>query len=453
MSVYISNHKHDIFISYADVDNQSFGQEFGWITTLINNLTILLGKKLGRADIFSLLMGTELFGYDEITPQVIEHINNSATLIVILSPAYLASKWCLSELATFLANQNPDSGRIFVVEHDQAERPQSLQDLLGYKFWSTDDNGKPYILGIPKPNPEQFEYYQILDDLARQLTDKLKSLKSKPLPTSQTTVFLAEVTDDLIEQRTTIKRFLEQQNIRVLPNKLYSFSNLQTSLDNDLTKSDLFIQLLSDKAGNNYPLFQYERVQLTNLPILQWCDPSLKNLTIVTDDNHRKLLETGTIIATGLVEFQTHILNKLKPSIPIFEKDSDILVFINAAPEDMLLAHQIKDILDKNGIGYTLPMDILETTKSSEIRYYLEQNLLTCDAIIVLYENTPSIWVNEQLLYCQRIKRRREQPFKIIAIYKNPANPPLNVKLSNMQILECTTIDTCLPRFLQVIQT
>lgn len=119
-------------------------------------------------------MGTELFGYDEITPQVIEHINNPATLIVILSPAYLASKWCLSELATFLANQNPDSGR----EHDQAERPQSLQDLLGYKFWSTDDNDRPYILCIPKPNPEQFEYYQILDCLARQLTDKLKSLKS-----------------------------------------------------------------------------------------------------------------------------------------------------------------------------------------------------------------------------------------------------------------------------------
>ncbi|MDM8564384.1 toll/interleukin-1 receptor domain-containing protein [Candidatus Halobeggiatoa sp. HSG11] len=455
MSVYIPNHKHDIFISYADADNQPFGQEPGWITTFIHNLTILLGKKLGRIDIFSLLMGTELIGYDEITPQVADQVSNSVTLVLILSPAYLASNWCLSELNTFLTKQKPSSGRIFIVEHDQAERPQELQDLLGYKFWATDDTGRPYILGIPKPNPEQFEYYQKLDDLARQLADKLKNLKSQPTTTTipKTTVFLAEVTDDLIEQRTTIKRFLEQQNINVLPNKLHSFSNIQTSLDNDLKQTDLFVQLLSDKAGNGYPLFQYERGQLNDLPILQWRDPNLKDLTIIKDNNHRTLLETDTIIATGLIEFQTHILNQLKPSEILVKKDSDILVFVNAAPEDMSLTHKITNLLDENEIGYTLPINVSEITKSSEIRHYLEQNLLTCDVVILLYEQSSPIWVNEQLLYCQRIKRRREQPFKTIAVYKKSANPPLNVKLSNMQLLECATVDICLSRFLQVIQT
>jgi len=57
MPVYVPNYQHDIFVSYAHVDNEPFaGAEKGWVTTLISNLKNELGRQLGRADAYSLWM-------------------------------------------------------------------------------------------------------------------------------------------------------------------------------------------------------------------------------------------------------------------------------------------------------------------------------------------------------------------------------------------------------------
>jgi hypothetical protein len=477
MPVYVPNCKHDIFVSYAHVDDEPLaGADKGWVTTLINGLKILLGKKLGRSDAFSLWMDHELRGHTALTPNVIEQLEGSATLVLILSPGYLASQCCHLELNAFLAKVGANSGRVFVVEHEkveQVERPAELSDLLGYQFWVSDDAGHARTLAIPKPNPEEVEYYQKLDDLARQLTDQLKELKEQAkatpvaafLPTNTTsettltpTIFLAEVSSDLEERRQEVKRYLDQQGVRILPDKAYSFATIQQSLDQDLSECRLFVQLLSDKTGNGYPQFQYERAIAANLPVLQWRDPAL-DLTAVTDDAHRALLSLSTVAATDQIEFQAYIIKQLKPKDdrkyePI---DEDVFVFINAAPEDMPLAHQIKDILEARGVGYSLPLELSVTTKPAEIRQYLEQNLLSCDAVIVLYDSTSVVWVNEQILYCRRMQRRREQPLKIIAVYNTPAThkPALNMKLPNMQILDCPSpqVETCLPLLFRYLQT
>ncbi|BAP55170.1 extracellular ligand-binding receptor [Thioploca ingrica] len=495
---YVPNCKHDIFVSYARVDDEPFaGADKGWVTTLITGLKILLGKKLGSPELFSLWMDHELRGNTPTTPHICKQLETSALFVLILSPAYEVSQWCQFELNTLLAIAGKDSGRIFVVEHDIVEeRSPDLSDLLGYKFWVRNEFGQPRILAIPKPNPEEFEYYQKLDDLARQLVEKLKELKQEaqaklattptlpsdyadliaatttlttrlpadeadPTPTitspPTTTVFLAKVSENLEKHRQEVKGYLEQQGVRILPTKEYAFATLQQSLDQDLKECQLFVQLLNDNSGGfiNYPLFQYQRAQAASLPILQWRDPRL-NLTTVTDSVQRTLLEASTVMAVHLFEFQTYIIKYLTPApveIPKPTTAGDILVFINAAPEDMTLAHRIKDILDAHGIGYSLPLEISTSTKAAEIRNYLEQNLLYCDSIIVLYDNTSAVWVNEQLLYCRRMQRLRDQPLKIIAVYSTPSpnKPPLNIKLPNMQILNCpaTQVESCLPLFLQ----
>lgn len=475
MPVYVPNCKHDIFVSYAHVDDEPLaGADKGWVTTLINGLKIILGQKLGRSDAFSLWMDYELRGHTALTPNVIEQLEGSATLVLILSPGYLASQWCHLELNAFLAKVGSNSGRVFVVEHEQVERPAELSDLLGYKFWVSDDAGHPRTLAIPKPNPEEVEYYQRLYDLARQLTDQLKELKEQakatPVavssPTNSTsattltpTIFLAEVSSDLEERRQEVKRYLDQQGVRILPDKAYSFATIQQFLDQDLSECRLFVQLLSDKTGNGYPQFQYERAIAANLPILQWRDPAL-DLAAVTDDAHRALLSLSTVVATDHIEFQAYIIKQLKQQLKPKEDepiDEDVFVFVNAAPEDMPLAHQIKDILEARGVGYSLPLDLSVTTKPAEIRQYLEQNLLSCDAVIVLYDSTSVVWVNEQILYCRRMQRRREQPLKFIAVYNTPAThkPALNMKLPNMHILDCPSpqVETCLPLLFRYLQT
>jgi len=290
------------------------------------------------------------------------------------------------------------------------ERPEPLKDLLGYQFWVSNDTDNPRTLAIPKPHPEEFEYYQRLDDLARQLTDKLKELKkqAKPVTTpvpknnivATPRIFLATVTEDLEERRTEIIRYFDQQGIQFLPKKTYSIDKFQQTLDQDLNECRLFVQLLSEQFPPffNYPLLQYQRALAANCPILQWRAPNL-NISAVSNVEHQNLLEASTVIATGFNEFQTIILKHLKSEEEVKFETDDNLVFINATQEDMALAHKIKDFLDAHGIGYSLPLDISVSTTPAEIRQNLEQNLLYCDAVIVVYDKTSIAWVNEQLLY------------------------------------------------------
>jgi len=186
MSIYVPNYQHDIFVSYAHVDNVPFaGAEKGWVTTFISNLKNELGRQLGRADAYSLWMDYELRGNEAVTPDIDQQLNNTATLVLIWSRGYLASSWCQLEMNTFLS-QPGSNGRVFVVEHDwlpRDEKPPELQDLLNYPFWLRDsDTGRIRTLGIPKPNPDREpEYYQIVNDLSRDLTDKLNQLRKEAL--------------------------------------------------------------------------------------------------------------------------------------------------------------------------------------------------------------------------------------------------------------------------------
>lgn len=178
-------YKNDIFISYAHVDNEPFpGADKGWVTTFVNGLKNELGRQLGRTDAYKLWMDYELRGNQPVTADIDNQLNSCATLVLIFSRGYLASSWCLLELNTFLAQVGNGSGRIFMVEHDLVpfeERPPEFQDLLGYPFWiKNSDTGRIRTLAIPKPNPDREpEYYQTLNELARDLTTTLNKLKSE----------------------------------------------------------------------------------------------------------------------------------------------------------------------------------------------------------------------------------------------------------------------------------
>jgi len=466
MPTYVPYYQNDIFVSYAIVDNEPLaGAHQGWVTTLVNGLKTLLKQKLGRPDAYQLWMDER--GHEAQMTEVQAQLQSSALLVLILSPAYLVSKQ--QELELFLAQASQDSGRIFVVERDYVEqRPKALQDLLGYKFWFTDErSGQPRILAVPQPKPEEIEYYQKLDDLARQMTSQLKSLKAEieavTLTRARQTqytlpIFLAEVTDDLEEHYQELQRYFDQLNIPFLPKKTHFFNqNIQAALDRELAQCQAFIQLLSDKAGKGYPQLQYERAKLSGLPIYQWRDRKL-DYENVQDKVHLNLLMGDRVIASTLVEFQTYVLEQLSQPQPELTAaiTEDNLVFINATPEDRPLAEDIVSWLGQyDTIGYSLPLDITVTTQPEEIRANLEHNLLSCDAIIVVYAQASVVWVTEQLLYCRRLQGRREQPLKVIVVYDKPTvtQTPLTLKLPHMHILTCPEPQSCLPQFIQLLNS
>jgi hypothetical protein len=488
---FVPGYTHDIFVSYAQVDDLTDREdEEGWVTTLIRRLMIRLAQLLGRQDNFSLWFDHQLAHHVNITPEIMGTLEKTATLVVILSPGYLESPWCGRERQTFLrmvqARQGDDA-RVFLVEREKVElehRPAEFGDLLGYRFWVQDRIGqRPRILGMSRSNPEGV-YYDVLNDLAGELSEKLKQLRgpappgSKPSTITTTTmtvtatappppnppppepggddpltVYLAEATDDLDPRRTKLIRSLQQRNLRVIPDAWYprDAEAFCQAVESGLREADLFVQLLSAAPGRKppgleegYVGFQYRRAQEMGLPILQWRSPALDVPSVereVEDEPHRALLLGVSVQAVDIEDFGREIIEQTERA----EKERqggpspDAFVFVNVDldRDDPETTAALCRYFEQHGIEYALP---IQSGEAEEIREDREANLLKCDGMIVVYGRVSSLWVRRQLRDFRELALSRKKKARALAIYHGPPPPkdPLSIFLRDMMTIDCT---------------
>ena len=95
---YVPDYDHDVFVSYARLDDQG---ESAWVTNLVRHLDTELKQRLGTKDL-RIWIDHSLDGNRPLTPEIMQAIRRSATLIVIVSPSYIASEWCGEERNAFL---------------------------------------------------------------------------------------------------------------------------------------------------------------------------------------------------------------------------------------------------------------------------------------------------------------------------------------------------------------
>ena len=305
-------------------------------------------------------------------------------------------------------------GRVFVVEKqvldEEQSRPAELDDLKKYHFWYRDEHDQVRTLSLREPEPHTTTYTRLVEDLATDISRQLKAraAAAPPPAESKATVFLAEVTDDLDPRREQVRRYLEQAQLRVLPAQRYLEGQaFRDALEQALGQSTLFIQLLSEYPGRRPPdipqgyiRLQLERAQALKLPILQWHDPTLK-LEQVESQEQRELLEAVSVYAEPLESFKQRIVQQAlppPPSPPTVHAGAPV-VFINTERRDRTLAETIRDQVDAR-LFATLP--ISEGT-AAEVREDLEQKLVDCDALILVYGQITLAWVDKQLLYCNRL--------------------------------------------------
>ena len=117
---YAKNYSCDLFVSYAHVDNEPiYPAERGWVSVLVDNLNRFLAKQLGRREILSHWFDQHsLDGNSAIDGKIPSQAGDSALFLAILSPGYMASRFCRRELDAFAeAHGRGLGGRLFVVEH------------------------------------------------------------------------------------------------------------------------------------------------------------------------------------------------------------------------------------------------------------------------------------------------------------------------------------------------
>src|SRR5690242_14138767 len=114
---YVPGFKHDIFVSYASVDNEADAQKVRWVSHFRDDLEIALRQRLGQ-DIKIFFDAADLHAYHQLE-QLIDDAGNSAIFLALLSPSYVERKWPLAELKAFAAAGARTAGeanRIVTVE-------------------------------------------------------------------------------------------------------------------------------------------------------------------------------------------------------------------------------------------------------------------------------------------------------------------------------------------------
>ncbi|CAG1770837.1 hypothetical protein BAC3_01360 [uncultured bacterium] len=173
-----------------------------------------------------------------------------------------------------------------------------------------------------------------------------------------------------------------------------------------------------------------------------------------------KANQVAELVAKKLQELQTQYQYQQRlqhqrqtQSLAKPTKNIDAFIFLHSAPEDLDLTADIVPLLDENGIDYVLPLKRTIETTPTDIRQDIENNILNCDAVLILYEHTTHVWIREQLGNCRRLQRKRENPLKIIAVYKHPDKPEPDLKLDNLHIYCCeaSRISEFLSEFMEAL--
>jgi hypothetical protein len=332
---------NDVFISYTHIDNKPLGEsQKGWIAMLAEALDTRLSQLLGENP--RIWRDRKLDGNDRFDQEIIDQLMHAAVLVSVLSPRYLNSEWCQRELNTFYEGARESGGlyidnksRIFKVQKTPTERePEETRNLLGYPFYKEDpETGRCREFNRAFGQDLELEFWRALDDLAQDIKQLLEMLRTgRSIEPTGATVYLAETTSDLREERDQLRRELEAHGHRVLPDRRLPVAGdeLEAAIAHDLEVSELSIHPIGAVYGLVPEARQQSLLEIQNalatrfskvgkLSRLVWIPPDLQLsdgkqkafIDALNDDP--ELSSNDSVLETTLEELKTVIRDKLQP--------------------------------------------------------------------------------------------------------------------------------------------
>jgi hypothetical protein len=466
--------ENDIFVSYAHIDDQALveGQK-GWVSSFHRVLEIRLGQLLGRHA--SIWRDPKLQGNDIFADRLVDRLPRVAILASIVSPRYLKSDWCMRELREFWKASATTGGirignktRVFKIVKTPVPLEQQIpefQDVLGYEFYTVDpDSGRARELSQTGDPESQQLYWAKLDDLAHDMAELLEAIEEKgsgaesapAAPASErTTVYLAETTYDLREQRDAVRRELQGYDAVVLPDRPLPLvgPECEEMVREQLARASLSIHLI----GRNYGLvpegetrstvvlqndLAIERSATGEFGRLIWLPEDLES----EDERQVRFIDTlqtdariqagADILQTALGDFKSAIHRRLKPPEPPKEKDEPAPVleaplFDESPLKRIYLIFDQRDGEEPNVVtdylfdqGFEVILPVFEGDEA-QVRRDHEENLSTCDGVLVFYGAGNELWLRAKLREIQKSAAfGRKKPITAKAVLLGPPDGP-----------------------------
>jgi len=437
----------DAFISYAHLDNQELVEgRKGWVANLHRALEIRVGQLLGKTP--HIWRDPKLQGNDFFAETLVDRLARVAVLIAVVSPRYIRSEWTRKELEAFWKAAETQGGvrfadkaRIFKVLKTPvpvANQQPELQGLLGYEFFRVDpETGKVRELDEVFGVEAQREFWLKLDDLAHELCALLERIEiaeggPPPAPVERGTVFLAETTSDLREQRETIRRDLQHQGYTVLPAAPFPYvaPEYRAAVRADLARSQMSLHLLGRgyslvPEGGSASLIEIqnelaiERATEGGFSRLLWIPQGLE----VQDERQQKILdqirsdprmeEGADLLETPLEDFRTLVQERLEapsapsPAVPAPAAGA-VPATSGACAPTVYLVYDQRDAAAAAAWADTLfecNVEVLHPVfqgDEAEVREYHEENLRSCDGVVIFVGAATEVWLRRKMRELQK---------------------------------------------------
>lgn len=425
----ISAFEHDIFISYAHIDNEPLDKGLtGWVETLHERLRVRLAQLLGEEA--RIWRDRKLQGNDIFADTLVDRIARSAILVSVLSPRYVKSEWCLKELDEFSRGAEMNAGlrvgdklRVFKVVKTHislAQHPALLQGALGYEFYEYDqERNRAHEFNSEVVPARDIRYWEKLDDLAYDIKQLIETLRGNSEPSgsqashSAATIYLAETSSDLTEQRDTIKRDLLLRGYEVLPDKALPLigAAFEQEVGDYLSRSNLAVHLIGERygiipEGESRSVIELQHDLAASrgegLRRIIWMPVGLEAQGELQQKFVNKLRmglssqKTTDLLETKLEDLKTCIHEELNSHArtesiaPAPANGLTASVYLMCDKQDIDAVRPIEDYLFDQGVDVTLPAT--EGDENQIIQDH-KDNLLMCDAAMIYYGCANEIWL------------------------------------------------------------
>jgi TIR domain len=494
---YVKEFQYDVFISYAHADNSADAADKYWVLEFKKQLHAELKQRLGGSDDLTIFFDT-VSPLNQQLDKFTNAASNSAIFLAVASPSYAAREWTIKELNAFTETK-PDLQRLFVAEclplGKGKSYPAPLQDHRRLHFWESDSENSTEMRLSPVHDAAEFGKH--IHQLAKQIQQQLELLAGQQPPvTKEITVanvktYVPNFSHDvLISYAAEDKNWTEalcdclHKQLKQELNTADGFKMTLATNISDVGKTATLLIVASPKYVEHFqaqleqsaePIKQKTVFLVVYKPCERpeslkgltphkfWKDDDVNDMVTITGDEYVNAAnKLATSIASRLKELkieQDHQdelerLRELQLNQTNLENIPDIgnkLVYLHFAPEDSKLADQIVAMLDKYGIKPVVPK--LNSQEAGNLRQCIENNILKCDAILVLYENTPYRLALSHIKKCMSLENKRKKPFKVIAIHKAKENLAFDFDDSELQTFECPPdeIEAYLPRFIEAL--
>lgn len=480
---FVPGYTHDIFISYAHVDNIALpNQADRWIEQFYKNLNLMLAKRVGRLDIIKIWWDSrKLDGSVLFDDSIEDGIKRSAIMICLHSPGYVASEYCKKELAIFHKKiQEEKSGakigdrsrilNVLLNNIPHKQWPDELQGTSGFPFHDAKDNsdfGDP----IETLSPEFRSQMQNVRDAVWNILSEFPKGENQTAviekPTEKKdkdtfTIFMGEVADTLRTPRKRIISELEKKGFNVItgvppPDEAIAHEN---ATNEALQKSDLAIHLLDELPGREiigspdiwYPQRQTELSLKSGKSQMIWL-PSETDLTKIEEGKYKHFIEnlekghpagseyefirgSKSSLTQEIIDFAEQVKAKHSQKVASSEK---VPVLLDTHYNDQLYALDLSKVLLENQIQPFINPQEDDPRKNINL---MGERLSQVKKLIFMYGSVSKEWVLERMSAALQLIITNNYPIEDFFIYMAPPFKEANNISINQRFLKVNVIDS-----------